>query len=191
MVIVSPLNGVIPLTNGLFLAYKLGLLTTYYQVIQAVTFWSPSWRSRFTFERVTFSASQKGHDRRIARWILRRFWGDREEVSIRRDRNMRNFGSLAHFCRDTYISLLPWGENAALCPQLVDVKIRKGSHIFVYILGTFFLRLRRMYQHFRLMFSGTFFLRGCTAACFASTLPLHSMEVRWLIYGVCFFCFGG
>ncbi len=33
----------------------------FYQVIQFVTFWSPSWRSRFTFERVTFSPSQKGH----------------------------------------------------------------------------------------------------------------------------------
>ena len=37
------------------------------QVIQAVTFLSLSWRSRFTFEKVTFSPSQKGHDRRIAR----------------------------------------------------------------------------------------------------------------------------
>ena len=29
MVIVSPLSRVIPLTNGLFMAYKWGLLTTY------------------------------------------------------------------------------------------------------------------------------------------------------------------
>ena len=32
-----------------------------YQVIQAVTILSPNWRSRFAFERVTFSPSQKGH----------------------------------------------------------------------------------------------------------------------------------
>ena len=32
-----------------------------YQVIQAVTFSSPSWRSPTTFERATFSPSQKGH----------------------------------------------------------------------------------------------------------------------------------
>ncbi len=38
------------------------------QVIQFVTFLFPlSWRSRFTSERVTFSPSKKGHNRRIAR----------------------------------------------------------------------------------------------------------------------------
>ena len=31
---------------------------------------SPIWRSRFAIERVTFSPSQKGHDRRIARYFL-------------------------------------------------------------------------------------------------------------------------
>ena len=31
-----------------------------YQVIQAVTFLPPSWRSQTAFERVTFSPSQKG-----------------------------------------------------------------------------------------------------------------------------------
>ena len=32
-----------------------------YQVIQFVTFWSPSWRSPTTFSRVRFSPSKKGH----------------------------------------------------------------------------------------------------------------------------------
>ena len=49
-----------------------------YQVIQAVTFSSPSWRSQSTIERVTFSPSQKSQSAMYEETMLytrRSFWG--------------------------------------------------------------------------------------------------------------------
>ena len=43
------------------------------QVIQSVTFSSLTWRSRFAFERVTFSPSQRGH-KELPGWYC--FGGD-------------------------------------------------------------------------------------------------------------------
>ena len=46
-----------------------------YQVIQAVTFLSPSWRSQTTLERVTISPSQKGHELAESPGIVGIYWG--------------------------------------------------------------------------------------------------------------------
>ena len=59
---------------------KLFFKKTSCQVIQAVTFLCPSWRSPTTFKRVTFHHPQKGHNRRkgqvaVTNWRILQFLG--------------------------------------------------------------------------------------------------------------------
>ncbi len=108
--------------------------TSYSQVIQAVTFWSLSWRSRFAFERVTFLPSQRGRQQNCQESVVLDSFGKKTltwKISTTWILKTEKLMERCYFCSRYHFTPTMENENKTIKSPFVQ------ENLVRYILGFF------------------------------------------------------